>query len=73
MVKQPMLEGSVFVGGAAVQWCDEKMIDSAKIESLGLYQTMEVSILSSLTGLGAPHLSICQRRNSRQEEQQTHI
>lgn len=54
------LEGSVFVGGAAVQWIRDglKLIDDAK-EIEGLANTEEdnggVYFVPALTGLGAPH------------------
>ncbi|MFT5668777.1 MAG: glycerol kinase [Vicingaceae bacterium] len=54
------LEGSVFVGGAAVQWLRDgaKMIDSAEeIETLALKvpDNGGVYFVPALTGLGAPH------------------
>jgi glycerol kinase len=54
------LEGSVFVGGAAVQWLRDgaKMIDSAEdIESLAasVPDNGGVYFVPALTGLGAPH------------------
>lgn len=54
------LEGSVFVGGAAVQWLRDgaKMIDSAEeIETLALQvpDNGGVYFVPALTGLGAPH------------------
>ncbi len=54
------LEGSIFVGGAAVQWLRDglKLIDDAK-EIEGLANTVEdnggVYFVPALTGLGAPH------------------
>jgi glycerol kinase len=54
------LEGSVFVGGAAVQWLRDgaKMIDSAEdIEALAasVPDNGGVYFVPALTGLGAPH------------------
>jgi glycerol kinase len=54
------LEGSVFVGGAAVQWLRDgaKMIDSAEeIENLALKveDNGGIYFVPALTGLGAPH------------------
>lgn len=54
------LEGSVFVGGAAVQWLRDgvKMIDSAEeIETLAskVPDNGGVYFVPALTGLGAPH------------------
>ncbi|MCG9791329.1 glycerol kinase GlpK [Flavobacterium algicola] len=54
------LEGSVFVGGAAVQWLRDgaKMINSAEeIETLALQvpDNGGVYFVPALTGLGAPH------------------
>ena len=54
------LEGSVFVGGAAVQWLRDGLgiIDSAdSIESLAqsVEDTGGVYVVPALTGLGAPH------------------
>jgi glycerol kinase len=54
------LEGSVFVGGAAVQWLRDgaKMIESAEdIEALALKvpDNGGVYFVPALTGLGAPH------------------
>lgn len=57
---QYALEGSVFVGGAAVQWLRDglKLIDdSQSIESLAgtLEDNEEVYFVPALTGLGAPY------------------
>lgn len=54
------LEGSIFVGGAAVQWIRDglRIIDDAK-EIEGLAKTVDnnggVYFVPALTGLGAPH------------------
>ena len=57
---QYALEGSVFVGGAAVQWIRDglKLVDDAKeIEDLALSvdDNGGVVFVPALTGLGAPH------------------
>jgi glycerol kinase len=64
------LEGSVFVGGAAVQWLRDgaKMIDSAEdIEALAssVPDNGGVYFVPALTGLGAPYWDQCQRSDSR--------
>ena len=62
------LEGSIFVAGAAIQWLRDEMrlIDSAQDSEYMAKKVTDTNgcyVVPAFTGLGAPHVPVCQRND----------